>query len=145
MGKLMYVTKASSPIRLLYSVRGPFKLTGARILNLLGWAIGITTATLGLRNQTIPSSVLTVILVILCVGQVIGLFRLGSRANASRTAFMFLKSIRKTVTSLHRGYSNKTTKPTSLMEVGNKLCSYTIASRLTRWKLSHRILGSPSP
>ncbi|KAG8946344.1 hypothetical protein FRC04_011890 [Tulasnella sp. 424] len=45
-------------------VRGPFKLTGARILNLLGWAIGITTATLGLRNQTIPTSVLTVILVI---------------------------------------------------------------------------------
>lgn len=49
-------------------VRGQFRLTGARILNLFGWAIGITTATLGLRNQAIPSSVLTVILVILCVG-----------------------------------------------------------------------------
>lgn len=69
---------------------------------------------------------------------------LGSRANASQAASTFLKSTRKTAKSLHHGYSNRTTKPTSLMGVGNKLCSYTIASRLTRWKPSHRILGSPS-
>ncbi|KIO22345.1 hypothetical protein M407DRAFT_9977 [Tulasnella calospora MUT 4182] len=51
-----------------YSVNGPFKLTGARILNLVGWAIGITTAILGLRNQAISSSTLAVALVILCTG-----------------------------------------------------------------------------
>ncbi|KAG8918344.1 hypothetical protein FRC01_001914 [Tulasnella sp. 417] len=43
-------------------VNSPFKLTGARILNILGWAIGITTAVLGLRNQAISSFALVVML-----------------------------------------------------------------------------------
>ncbi|KAG8918722.1 hypothetical protein FRC01_001690 [Tulasnella sp. 417] len=43
-------------------VNGPFKLTGARILNILGWAVGITTAVLGLRDQAISSFTLVVIL-----------------------------------------------------------------------------------